>query len=99
MPKKKGRPSFRCQTLKGSVKSRTGEKGVCFTIERVARNSHKGYITAFHSRSSGKTIGYSSSAGACKITRDPFQAVIEKSKPKAGKKAATCASVINRKGR
>lgn len=96
MPKKKGSPSLRCPA---KFPGKAGSKGICFTVERVARNSHKGYLTAFHSRSSGKTIGFTSPGGACKITRDPFQAAIEKSKPKAEKKAATCASMINRRGK
>lgn len=56
--------------LKPNVKT----LGVCFLTERVQRDKKKGYITSFWS--TGRFVGYSSPAGACRLTRDPFQASI-----------------------
>lgn len=63
----------RCPTnMKPSGKT----PGTCFRSERVQRDKKKGFITSFYSRSTGRFVGYSSPAGVCRLTRDPFQASI-----------------------
>jgi hypothetical protein len=86
--KKKAAPALRCPT---NIKADDKKKGLCYSVERVQRNSHKGYITAFHSRSSGRAAGFSGAPGACKRTMDPFQASIRKSKADAEKVGQQCA--------
>jgi len=65
--------SSRCPT---NLKADEKKTGMCFRVERVQRNSHKGYVTSFFTRSTGRPAGFSTSPGACKRTMDPFQASI-----------------------
>lgn len=89
---RKAAPSLRCAaTLK------PGGKGLCYSVERVQRNSHKGYITAFHARASGRPAGFAAAPGACKKTMDPFQATIRKNKSDAEKVGEQCARASTKK--
>lgn len=81
-------PALRCPT---NIKADEKKKGLCYSVERVQRNGHKGYITSFHSRSSGKTAGFATVPGACKKTMDPFAASIRTSKVAAEKIGQQCA--------
>jgi hypothetical protein len=87
---KKVTPSMRCPT--NPKVDPKGATGVCYTVERVQRNGHKGYITAFTSRATGKSAGFSSAPGACRKTMDPFQASIRKSKADAEKVGQQCSN-------
>jgi hypothetical protein len=88
MAKKKAVSALRCPT---NIKADDKKKGLCYSVERVQRNSHKGYITAFVSRSSGRAAGFAAVSGACKRTMDPFQATIRKGKADAEKVGQQCA--------
>jgi hypothetical protein len=83
----------RCPT---NLKADDKKTGMCFRIEKVQRNSHKGYITSFFSRSSGRAAGFSSAPGACKRTMDPFQASI-RTKARAEEIGRQCAISSSKK--
>ena len=72
------------------------KRGMCFRTEKVQRNSHKGYITSFFSRSSGRSAGFSTAPGTCKRTMDPFQASI-RTKARAEEVGRQCAISSSRK--
>jgi hypothetical protein len=86
---KKAPSTMQCAT---NLKADPKKTGVCYKVERVQRNSHKGYITAFVSRATGKSAGFSSAPGACRKTMDPFQASIRKSKADAEKVGQQCSN-------
>lgn len=92
MPRKPA-SSSRCPT---NLKADDKKKGLCFRVERVQRNSHKGYVTSFFTRSSGRSAGFSTAPGACKRTMDPFQASI-RPKGKAEEIGRQCAVASARK--
>lgn len=77
----------RCPT---TLKPNAKTPGTCFRAERVQRDKKKGYITSFYSKSTGRFVGYSSPAGACRLTRDPFQASI-RPQGEASKVGSKCA--------
>jgi hypothetical protein len=79
--------ALRCPT---NLKSDAKKPGLCFRTERVQRDGHKGYITSFFSRSSGRSAGFSAAPGACKRTMDPFQASI-RTKGRAEEIGVQCA--------
>ena len=78
--------SPRCPT---NLKADEKKKGLCFKVERVRRDGHKGYITSYFSRSSGKAAGFATTPGPCKRTMDPFQASI-RTKAKAQEVGTHC---------
>lgn len=80
-------PATRCPV---ALKADEKKTGLCYRVERVQRNKHKGYITSFHARSSGRAAGFSTSPGNCKKTLDPFQAAI-RSKAAAEQVGQQCA--------
>ena len=88
---KKITPSMQCPS--NPEVNPKGGVGVCFKVERIQRNSQKGYVTAFFSRATGKPAGFASVPGACRKTMDPFQASIRKSKADAEKIGQQCAKV------
>lgn len=90
---KKYVPSAQCPT---KLKPDEKKTGMCFNVERVKRNGHKGYITSFTTRSSGKSAGYATAPGACKRTMDPFQASI-RTKAKAEQIGRECAKASSKK--
>mgnify|MGYP003579570427 FL=1 len=79
--------SSRCPT---NIKADEKKTGMCFRTERVQRDGHKGYITSYFSRSSGRAAGFATTPGACKRTMDPFQASI-RTKTKAEEIGRHCA--------
>lgn len=90
---KKYVPSTQCPT---NLKADEKKTGVCFRVERVKRNGHKGYITSFFTRSSGRPAGFSTAPGACKKTMDPFQASI-RTKANAEKVGQECSRASSKK--
>lgn len=94
MAKKRAKkPTPGCPT---NLKADPKKTGICFRVEKVQRNGHKGYITSFHSRSSGRAAGFSTAPGACKRTMDPFQASI-RTKARAEEIGRQCSIVSSKK--
>jgi hypothetical protein len=90
---KKYVPSTQCPT---NLKPDEEKTGMCFKVERIKRNGHKGDITSFTTRSSGRSAGYSTAPGACKRTMDPFQASI-RTKENAEKIGHECSKQSSKK--
>jgi len=78
MAKKKGasRKAVLGPRCPADLKPSSRKHGICYRVERVQRNSQKGYVTSFFSRLTGRPVGFSSAPGTCKRTLDPFQASI-----------------------
>jgi len=72
------------------IKPDAKKPGICFRIEKVQRDKKKGHLTSFYLRSTGRFLGYSDPAGACRLTRDPFRAAI-RPQPEASKVGRKCA--------
>lgn len=85
--------SPRCPT---NIKADEKKTGMCYKVERVKRNGHKGYITSYFSRSSGKSAGFATAPGACKRTMDPFQASI-RTKARAEEIGQECSKASTKK--
>lgn len=72
--------TYRCRPAKGGrIEKERNKSGACFTIERVAQDGRKGFVTVLHNRASGRKVGYAGDpkpGQVCRITPDPFAAAI-----------------------